>query len=142
MSTSEQIIKDALALPPEDRAEVVEQLLESFQAPPDPDLDKLWAREAEDRVECLRPRRGRRRFSRRGFCQNRATAGGMRITYLDAADSEFAEAIVFLQCTKAGIGLSVCGRGQSGDRTDQKLPSGLDARIAATEALSSQSLSR
>jgi len=52
MSTnSEQILKEALALPPQERAELVEQLLATFQSPPDPHLDELWAREAEDRLD-------------------------------------------------------------------------------------------
>jgi len=52
MSTSsEQILQQALALPPEDRAEILERLLASFQSPPDPELDELWAREAEDRLD-------------------------------------------------------------------------------------------
>lgn len=50
-ASSEQILQQALGLSPEDRAEIVERLLASFQAPPDPLLDELWAREAEDRLD-------------------------------------------------------------------------------------------
>jgi putative addiction module component (TIGR02574 family) len=50
-ASSEQILRQALGLSPEDRAEVVERLLASFQTPPDPLLDELWAREAEDRLD-------------------------------------------------------------------------------------------
>ena len=50
-ANSEQILQQALALSPEDRAQVVERLLASFQVPPDPQLDELWAREAEDRLD-------------------------------------------------------------------------------------------
>jgi len=50
-ANGEQILKQALALSPEDRAEVVDRLLASFQTPPDPLLDDLWAREAEDRLD-------------------------------------------------------------------------------------------
>ncbi len=50
-SSSEQILQQALGLSPEDRAEIVERLLASFQTPPDPLLDELWAREAEDRLD-------------------------------------------------------------------------------------------
>ena len=50
-ANSEQILQQALALSPQDRAEVLERLLASFQIPPDPDLDQLWAREAEDRLD-------------------------------------------------------------------------------------------
>lgn len=49
-ANSEQILKEALALPPQERAELVERLLATFQAPPDPKLDELWARESEDRL--------------------------------------------------------------------------------------------
>lgn len=51
MSTnSEQILKEALALTPQERAELVEQLLATFQSPPDAHIDELWTREAEDRL--------------------------------------------------------------------------------------------
>ena len=50
-SSSEQILKDALALPPQERAALVERLLVSFQSAPDPNLDELWAREAKERLE-------------------------------------------------------------------------------------------
>ena len=50
-ANSEQILQQALALSPQDRAEIVERLLASFQVPPDPHLDELWAREAEDRLD-------------------------------------------------------------------------------------------
>jgi putative addiction module component (TIGR02574 family) len=49
-ASSEQILKEALALPPQERAELVEQLLATFQSPPDPHNDEMWAREAEDRL--------------------------------------------------------------------------------------------
>jgi len=45
MSTStEQILKEAMALPLQERAELVERLLGTFQSPPDLCLDELWAR--------------------------------------------------------------------------------------------------
>lgn len=47
---SKQILRDALALPPEELAALVEQLLATLQSPPDPKLDELWTREAEDRL--------------------------------------------------------------------------------------------
>lgn len=50
-ASSEEILKQALALPLPERAELVEQLLATFQSPPDPHLDELWAREAEDRLD-------------------------------------------------------------------------------------------
>ena len=48
---SKQVLRDALALPPQELAELVEQLLATLQSPPDPKLDELWAREAEDRLD-------------------------------------------------------------------------------------------
>jgi putative addiction module component (TIGR02574 family) len=50
-ASSEQVLKEALALPLQERAELVERLLATFQTPPDPHLDELWAREAEDRLD-------------------------------------------------------------------------------------------
>ncbi len=47
---AEKILKEALNLPAQDRAVVLERLLAAFQEPPDPELDKLWAQEAEDRL--------------------------------------------------------------------------------------------
>jgi putative addiction module component (TIGR02574 family) len=46
---AEQIVEEALRLPPVERAVVVEQLLFSLDRP-DPQIDTLWAREAEDRL--------------------------------------------------------------------------------------------
>jgi len=48
MST-EQLRKDALALPPAERAALAEELLSSLDRP-DPRIDALWAQEAEDRL--------------------------------------------------------------------------------------------
>ena len=50
-ASSEQILQEALALPLEERAHLIEQLLATFQTPPDPALDQLWANEAHDRLE-------------------------------------------------------------------------------------------
>ena len=50
-ATSEQILQQALALPPEERAVLLEQLLATFQGPTDPVLDELWANEAHDRLD-------------------------------------------------------------------------------------------
>ena len=47
---AEKILQEALNLPPQDRAEVLERLLATLQEPPDPELDSLWAAEAEDRL--------------------------------------------------------------------------------------------
>ena len=48
---SEQILREALDLPPIDRAELVEQILASFEFPARKDIDAAWGREAEDRIE-------------------------------------------------------------------------------------------
>ena len=50
-ATSDQILQQALALPPEERAELLEQLLAAFQGPTDPELDKLWVSESHDRLD-------------------------------------------------------------------------------------------
>lgn len=50
-ATSEQILQQALALPPDERAELLEQLLAAFQGPTDPALDELWTAEAHDRLD-------------------------------------------------------------------------------------------
>lgn len=50
MSSTEDIINQAMALPPEERAIVVEQLLLSLDSP-DQALDDLWAEEAEARLD-------------------------------------------------------------------------------------------
>lgn len=52
MSTnSEQILQQALSLPVEERAKLIDRLLETFDTPPDPVLDQLWANEAHDRLD-------------------------------------------------------------------------------------------
>jgi putative addiction module component (TIGR02574 family) len=47
--TTEQIINQALNLPPEDKARVVDELLSSLDQP-DEAIDALWRKEVEDRV--------------------------------------------------------------------------------------------
>jgi putative addiction module component (TIGR02574 family) len=47
--TTQQLLKDALALPPAERAALAEQLLFSLDRP-DARIDALWAAEAEDRL--------------------------------------------------------------------------------------------
>jgi len=49
---TKQIINEAVSLPVEERARVVETLLESFN-PPDSQIDKLWAKEANRRLADL-----------------------------------------------------------------------------------------
>ena len=50
-ATSEQILQQALALPLEERAELLEQLLAIFQGPTDAVMDELWIAEAHDRLD-------------------------------------------------------------------------------------------
>jgi len=52
-ATAEKILQEALNLPPQDRAEVLERLLATFQEPPDAELDELWAKEADDRHDAF-----------------------------------------------------------------------------------------
>ncbi len=52
MSTrSQQILAEALDLPPIERVELVERLLQSFELPSRQEIDSLWAKEAEDRID-------------------------------------------------------------------------------------------
>ncbi len=51
-TTHKQILRQALELPLEERAELIEQLLATFQ-PSDPALDELWAKEAHDRLDAF-----------------------------------------------------------------------------------------
>ena len=48
---TEKILADALDLPPIERAELIEQLLSSFEFPSRKSIDALWAKEAEDRID-------------------------------------------------------------------------------------------
>ena len=47
---SKKVLAEALELPPTERAVLVEELLSSFDFPSRQEADKLWAREAEDRI--------------------------------------------------------------------------------------------
>ena len=46
----EQILQQALSLPVKERAELINQLLETFDGPPDPALDQLWLN-AQNRLD-------------------------------------------------------------------------------------------
>jgi putative addiction module component (TIGR02574 family) len=48
---SEELLKKALALPPVERAELLERLVLSFELPDRKRIDELWAVEAEDRID-------------------------------------------------------------------------------------------
>jgi putative addiction module component (TIGR02574 family) len=48
---SQQILREALDLPPIDRAELVERILASFEFPARRDIDAAWAQEVEERID-------------------------------------------------------------------------------------------
>ena len=50
MNTPDKILKDALNLNAKDKAELVDKLLSSLDEP-DKNIDDLWAKEAEDRLD-------------------------------------------------------------------------------------------
>ncbi len=50
MTASNEILKEALNLTPTEKAELIDKLLSSLDEP-DKELDDLWAKEAEDRIE-------------------------------------------------------------------------------------------
>jgi putative addiction module component (TIGR02574 family) len=49
-SQAQQVLLDALKLPPMERAELVEKILSSFSFPERKSIDELWAEEVEDRI--------------------------------------------------------------------------------------------
>ena len=49
----EQILQQALSLPPEERLKVAENLLSSLDAATQQRIDSLWAAEAEDRLDAF-----------------------------------------------------------------------------------------
>jgi len=49
MATPEEVLKEAISLQPAEQARLVDQLI-SILDKPDPELDKLWAEEAESRL--------------------------------------------------------------------------------------------
>lgn len=48
---SAEVLNDALSLPPRSRAKLAEKLLESLDDPRQNEMDRLWAEEAEDRID-------------------------------------------------------------------------------------------
>ncbi|MBT8419411.1 MAG: addiction module protein [Gammaproteobacteria bacterium] len=48
---TKKVLEDALALFPAERAILAEAILASFDSPSYLDLDALWAREAEERID-------------------------------------------------------------------------------------------
>ena len=51
MHTRKEVLADALNLSPIERAQLVEDLLTSFEFPDRDRLDRLWAAEAEERID-------------------------------------------------------------------------------------------
>ena len=56
-NVSEKITEQALSLPSNERIALVEEILKSLNLPIQSDIDKLWAAEAEKRVEELNNRK-------------------------------------------------------------------------------------
>jgi len=50
MTTTDNLLKDALALRPSEKAQLIDKLISSLDNP-DKEIDKLWAKEAEDRID-------------------------------------------------------------------------------------------
>jgi len=50
MATPNQVLKEALALKPSQKAELIDKLLSSLDEP-DKEIDELWASEAESRID-------------------------------------------------------------------------------------------
>ncbi|MDR3555415.1 MAG: addiction module protein [Syntrophobacteraceae bacterium] len=53
LSKSTEVLKEALALPPAERAEIAEHLLSSLDPPSREAIDVLWAKEAEERLDAF-----------------------------------------------------------------------------------------
>jgi hypothetical protein len=49
--SSQEVLEQALRLPPIERAELAERLLLSFELPDRRRIDRLWADEAEERID-------------------------------------------------------------------------------------------
>lgn len=52
MSEKDQVLAKALKMTPRERAEIVDQLLQSLDKP-DNEIDKLWEKEAEERIDAF-----------------------------------------------------------------------------------------
>ncbi len=50
MDVTNNILKDALTLKPSQKAELIDRLLSTLDKP-DREIDELWAKEAEDRID-------------------------------------------------------------------------------------------
>ncbi len=52
-NNSQQIFKDALAMPPVDKASLIEKLFHSFDKEKQQAIDQSWATEAESRIDAF-----------------------------------------------------------------------------------------
>lgn len=50
MTKSSKLLKEALVLPVKEKSELIEQLIKSLDRP-DPDIDDLWKKEVEKRID-------------------------------------------------------------------------------------------
>lgn len=50
-ATTERVLNDALALPPIERAELIQRLFQSFDISEDNHIDTAWTEEIESRIE-------------------------------------------------------------------------------------------
>jgi len=50
MATTNKVLKEALTLKPAEKAELIDKLLSSLDKP-DGEIDDLWAKEAESRID-------------------------------------------------------------------------------------------
>ena len=51
VAVREKVYEEALALPADSRVDLVQRLLSSLNLPVQGEIDKLWAEEAENRIE-------------------------------------------------------------------------------------------
>ena len=56
MASAREILKKALNLEPAEKAELIDKLLSSLDRP-DRELDELWAKEAESRIDAYEQRK-------------------------------------------------------------------------------------
>jgi putative addiction module component (TIGR02574 family) len=56
-TVAKKIIDEVLLLPTDARVSLVEQLLTSLNLPTQPDVDRLWAKEAERRIAQIEKRK-------------------------------------------------------------------------------------
>jgi len=52
-SRGTQVLKEALSLPPAERAEIADHLLSSIDPPSQDGIDVLWGKEAEERLDAF-----------------------------------------------------------------------------------------